>query len=199
MRAGASGALVLPQVHPPESPRFRARLPDVASRRRYQSPHRPGRRARARGIRAAPAARRAARRCVDLPQVREALIVSTCNRTELYCVTEPGHGDVDLGGWLERYHALGAGIAPRSSVTGSMRARRRAHVCGGSRDSTRWCSASRRSSASSRMPTARRRRPAATGPVLNRLFQAAFSVAKRVRTETQIGANAVSVASAAVR
>jgi glutamyl-tRNA reductase len=37
-----------------------------------------------------------------------------------------------------------------------------------------------------------------TGPVLNRLFQAAFSVAKRVRTETEIGANAVSVASAAV-
>jgi glutamyl-tRNA reductase len=37
-----------------------------------------------------------------------------------------------------------------------------------------------------------------TGPVLNRLFQAAFSVAKRVRTETKIGANAVSVASAAV-
>jgi hypothetical protein len=34
--------------------------------------------------------------------------------------------------------------------------------------------------------------------VLNRLFQATFSVAKRVRTETQIGANAVSVASAAV-
>jgi glutamyl-tRNA reductase len=34
--------------------------------------------------------------------------------------------------------------------------------------------------------------------MLNRIFQAAFSVAKRVRTETQIGANAVSVASAAV-
>ena len=38
-----------------------------------------------------------------------------------------------------------------------------------------------------------------TGPALNRLFQAAFSVAKRVRTETEIGANAVSVAYAAVR
>jgi len=37
-----------------------------------------------------------------------------------------------------------------------------------------------------------------TGPLLNQLFQSAFSVAKRVRTETQIGANAVSVASAAV-
>ena len=64
--------------------------------------------------------------------------------------------------------------------------------------STRWSSASRRSSASSRTPTARRRRRGTTGPLLNRLFQAAFSVAKRVRTETAIGANAVSVASAAV-
>ena len=30
-----------------------------------------------------------------------------------------------------------------------------------------------------------------TGPILNKLFQAAFSAAKRVRTETRIGANAV--------
>jgi hypothetical protein len=37
-----------------------------------------------------------------------------------------------------------------------------------------------------------------TGPALNKLFQAAFSAAKRVRTETRIGANAVSLASAAV-
>ena len=37
-----------------------------------------------------------------------------------------------------------------------------------------------------------------TGPSLNKLFQAAFSAAKRVRSETQIGANAVSLASAAV-
>jgi glutamyl-tRNA reductase len=37
-----------------------------------------------------------------------------------------------------------------------------------------------------------------TGPALNRLFQAAFSAAKRIRTETQIGANAVSLTSATV-
>jgi glutamyl-tRNA reductase len=37
-----------------------------------------------------------------------------------------------------------------------------------------------------------------TGPALNRLFQAAFSAAKRVRSETRIGANAVSLASATV-
>jgi glutamyl-tRNA reductase len=38
----------------------------------------------------------------------------------------------------------------------------------------------------------------ATGPYLNRLLQTTFSVAKRVRTHTRIGASAVSVASAAV-
>lgn len=37
-----------------------------------------------------------------------------------------------------------------------------------------------------------------TGPLLNKLFQAAFSAAKRVRSETRIGQNAVSIASAAV-
>jgi len=37
-----------------------------------------------------------------------------------------------------------------------------------------------------------------TGPSLNKLFQAAFSAAKRVRSETRIGENAVSLASATV-
>jgi glutamyl-tRNA reductase len=41
-------------------------------------------------------------------------------------------------------------------------------------------------------------RAGATGKVLNRLFQHTFSVAKRVRTDTAIGASAVSVAYAAV-
>src|SRR4030067_564839 len=39
----------------------------------------------------------------------------------------------------------------------------------------------------------------ATGKILNRLFQQTFSVAKQVRTDTAIGASAVSVADAAVR
>ncbi len=37
------------------------------------------------------------------------------------------------------------------------------------------------------------------GALLNRLFQTTFAVAKRVRTETAIGASAVSVASAGIR
>jgi glutamyl-tRNA reductase len=37
-----------------------------------------------------------------------------------------------------------------------------------------------------------------TGPMLNKLFQAAFAAAKRVRSETRIGANAVSLAGATI-
>jgi glutamyl-tRNA reductase len=38
-----------------------------------------------------------------------------------------------------------------------------------------------------------------SGALLNRLFQSTFAVAKRVRTETAIGASAVSVASAGIQ
>src|SRR6266851_5289117 len=37
------------------------------------------------------------------------------------------------------------------------------------------------------------------GPVLNKLFQRSFAVAKEVRSTTQVGANSVSMAAAAVK
>ena len=75
----------------------------------------------------------------------------------------------------------------------------RCAICSASpRASTRWSSASRRSSASSRSSTRRAASVGATGAVLHRWFHKAFSVAKRVRTETGIAGRAVSVSSAAV-
>ena len=44
-----------------------------------------------------------------LPAVEEGLIVSTCNRTELYCVTSPD-GLPDVRQWLSEYHRLGDAV-----------------------------------------------------------------------------------------
>jgi len=136
----------------------------------------------------------ALRELASLDPVQEAVIVSTCNRTELYCVT--GDGDAGLGEWLQRYHQLGASIHhclyrhdESQAVTHAFAVASgldsmvlgEPQILGQLKDAYR---------AAQEVGTA--------GPMLNRLFQAAFSVAKRVRTETQIGANAVSVASAAV-
>jgi glutamyl-tRNA reductase len=136
----------------------------------------------------------ALRELATLPPVQEAVIVSTCNRTEIYCVT--GSGEADLGDWLQRYHQLGSNIhhclyhlddakavAHAFSVASGLDSMvlGEPQILGQLKDAYR---------AAQDAGTA--------GPVLNRLFQTAFSVAKRVRTETQIGANAVSVASAAV-
>lgn len=125
---------------------------------------------------------------------QEGIIVSTCNRTELYCVVENGSA-ADPAAWLEQWHAqpglqehlyrlegdaavqhafqVAAGLD--SMVIGEPQ------ILGQLKDAYR---------AAQEAGTA--------GVLLNRLFQSTFAVAKRVRTETNIGANAVSVASAAV-
>jgi glutamyl-tRNA reductase len=133
----------------------------------------------------------------SLPTVHESVIVSTCNRTELYCVIEGSQQQRrQLSEWLQRYHGLGMSIdhslyhhdeheavAHTFAVASGLDSMvlGEPQILGQLKDAYRLA-----------------HEAGATGPVLNRLFQCAFSVAKRVRTETKIGANAVSVASAAV-
>jgi glutamyl-tRNA reductase len=136
----------------------------------------------------------ALRELASLPPVQEAVIVSTCNRTEIYCVTEAG--DVALGDWLQRYHQLGSSIHHCLYEYGDMRAVGHAFSVASGLDSMVLGEPQILGQLKDAYRTAQDAGTA--GPLLNRLFQAAFSVAKRVRTETQIGANAVSVASAAV-
>ena len=129
--------------------------------------------------------------------VREALIVSTCNRTELYCFSDSA--EQPLVDWLSGWHDL---TAHNLDISGSLY---RLHgtpaiqhvfavACGldslvlGEPQILGQLKTAYRAAHDQRV----------TGPYLNRLMQTAFSVAKRVRTQTRIGANAVSVASAAV-
>ena len=136
----------------------------------------------------------ALRELTSLPDVRESIIVSTCNRTELYCVTE--RGDPALGEWLQRYHQLGSSIHHCLYRHEDMRAVTHAFSVASGLDSMVLGEPQILGQLKDAYRTAQE--TGTTGPALNHLFQTAFSVAKRVRTETQIGANAVSVASAAV-
>jgi glutamyl-tRNA reductase len=131
----------------------------------------------------------------SLPEIRESVIVSTCNRTELYCVTD-GAGQGELGDWLQRYHGLGVSLHHCLYHHGEDKAVGHAFSVASGLDSMVLGEPQILGQLKDAYRVAQE--AGTTGPVLNRLFQSAFSVAKRVRTETKIGANAVSVASAAV-
>jgi glutamyl-tRNA reductase len=124
---------------------------------------------------------------------RENVIVSTCNRTELYCVIEEPAG---LRPWLEAYHGIGRSLEGSLYERHDAAAVEHAFAVASGLDSM----VLGEPQILGQLKDAYRAAQTAgtAGPLLNRLFQATFSVAKRVRTETRIGANAVSVAYAAV-
>jgi len=131
------------------------------------------------------------------PGVREAAILSTCNRTELYCSVENGAEDIPRS-WLHRHHDLAethideflyrhhdadavrhlfrVATGLESMVLGEPQ------ILGQVKDAY----AIARDARTLKAP-------------MERLFQSTFAVAKRVRADTRIGANTVSVAFTAVR
>lgn len=131
------------------------------------------------------------------PLVRGGVVLSTCNRTELYLsVEQQGNLKEQLINWLCKYHQLNP-----DDLTGSLY----------------WHlgneAVSHLMRVASGLDSLVLGEPQILGQVkkafsesqnyhslsseLERLFQKSFSVAKRIRTETEIGANAVSVAFAA--
>jgi glutamyl-tRNA reductase len=127
----------------------------------------------------------------------EVAIISTCNRTEIYCAGEiraSGHAmdwlaqTAGVPSELLRSHAytLEDGPAARhafrvasgldSMVLGE------AQILGQIKDAVRAAE-----------------QAGALGTTLNQLFQRSFAVAKEVRTATEIGAHSISMAAAAVR
>ena len=137
----------------------------------------------------------ALRDLVDRHPVEEAAIISTCNRTEVYCHTqEPGQAMHWLADYhkvktqhLEPYlykfpqegavkHAFRVASGLDSMVLGEPQ------ILGQFKDAVRTADEA-----------------GTLGVLLNKLFQRTFSVAKTVRSETEIGASTVSMASAAVR
>ncbi|MFS2167596.1 glutamyl-tRNA reductase [Variovorax sp. Varisp62] len=130
------------------------------------------------------------------PQV-EAAIISTCNRTEIYCASE--HAALDhTFGWL----AQSGGVAPallrsHAYTLQDDEAARHAFRVASGLDSMVLGEAQILGQMKDAVRAAET--AGALGSTLNQLFQRSFAVAKEVRTATEIGAHSISMAAAAVR
>jgi len=139
----------------------------------------------------------AARALTQQPGVREAAVLSTCNRTELYCAVEPGH-EHTVSRWLAEHHRLAADdLSDYLYLHRDEAAVRHLFRVATGLDSLILGEPQILGQVKSAYQGARQSGSLQAG--LERLFQHAFAVAKRVRTDTQIGAHPVSVAFAAVR
>ncbi|GAB2513748.1 glutamyl-tRNA reductase [Pseudoxanthomonas sangjuensis] len=126
-----------------------------------------------------------------LSQVDEAALLSTCNRTELYAVAD----DADaLARWLTAHAAGLDAYLYRHSDADAVR-----HLFRVATGLDSMVLGEPQILGQVKEAWALAREHGALGNRLDRLFQQSFAVAKRARTDTRIGANPVSVASAAVR
>jgi glutamyl-tRNA reductase len=137
----------------------------------------------------------ALRDLVDRNPVKEAAIISTCNRTEVYCdTTEPRQALR----WLADYHQLKTQhLEPYVYQLPREHAVKHAFRVASGLDSMVLGEPQILGQFKDAVRTAEQ--AGTLGLLLNKLFQRTFSVAKAVRSETDIGASTVSMASAAVR
>jgi glutamyl-tRNA reductase len=126
--------------------------------------------------------------------IAEVVILSTCNRTEVYW--SGSASAAELSQWLENHHGNNLNLASSLYIHQDRLAVAHAFAVASGLDSMILGEPQILGQLKDAYRVAHE--TGSTGPSLNKLFQAAFSAAKRVRSETQIGANAVSLASAAV-
>jgi glutamyl-tRNA reductase len=126
----------------------------------------------------------------------EATILSTCNRTELYCGLTHADSDNAIQWFSDSYKPSALDIGPYVYKHFGADAVRHAFRVASGLDSLVLGEPQILGQMKDAFATALN--AGATGKLLNRLFQHTFSVAKQVRTDTAIGASAVSVAYAAV-
>ncbi|HEY6872811.1 MAG TPA: glutamyl-tRNA reductase [Geobacteraceae bacterium] len=138
------------------------------------------------------------RELVELPDVTEAVIVSTCNRVELYATThDVAGGMARLKRFLADYHQIPLEtLEPHLYSHYGEAAIRHVFRVASSLDSMVVGEPQILGQIKTSYGYAAEFK--SSGIILNRFLHKAFSVAKRVRTETKIASSAVSVSFAAV-
>ena len=145
-------------------------------------------------------ARRAAAELRSRGLLEESLVLSTCNRSELYGVPPEASHEAASGltSFLSEFHSIRPDVLSvalyqhydRAAVRHLFRVSAgldslllgEAEILGQVREAYRFA-----------------HEYGATGPVLNRLFQGALETGKRVRSETELGTRPMSVAAAGVK
>ena len=132
--------------------------------------------------------------CID-----EAAIISTCNRTELYCAinSHDNNADQNIVNWFGQYHGLESSMIEshlyiyqhEETINHTMSV-----ACG--LDS--MVLGEPQIAGQMKDAFALAQKQGTLGRLLSKLFQHSFTVAKQVRTDTAIGSSPVSVAFAAV-
>lgn len=137
----------------------------------------------------------ALRDLVENGAAKEAAILSTCNRMELYCnASQPDHA-ID---WLAQYHHLSRkDLEPYLYTLPREQAVKHSFRVASGLDS--MVLGEPQILGQMKQAVRQAEEAGTLGFLLHKLFQRTFSVAKDVRTQTEIGANLVSMAAAAVR
>lgn len=131
------------------------------------------------------------------PLVQGGVVLSTCNRTELYLsVAQQENFKELLVGWLCDYHHLQPDEV-RQSLYWHLNDEAVSHLMRVASGLDSMVLGEPQILGQVKKAFADSQRGHSVSGELERLFQKSFSVAKRVRTETEIGTNAVSVAFAA--
>jgi len=129
--------------------------------------------------------------------IKEAAILSTCNRTEIYCAAEPEISE-KLPAWLAEFNELEAGaLRPHLYQYQHNEAVRHTFRVASGLDSMVLGEPQILGQMKEAVRAAGE--AGALGTLLHQLFQRTFSVAKEVRSQTAIGAHSVSMAAASVR
>ncbi len=136
--------------------------------------------------------------CADSKGGDEAAILSTCNRTELYAASNAAH-PLDAGAqFLADFHKLNyAELRPHLYMLPQHDAVRHTFRVASGLDSMVLGETQILGQIKDAIRTADE--AGGLGTYLHQLFQRSFSVAKEVRSTTEIGAHSVSMAAAAVR
>ena len=135
---------------------------------------------------------------IALPQVKEAMIISTCNRVEIYMgVEDPDEARLQVKQFISSFHSIPEGLLDKALYfhTDSAAVMHIFRVAS-SLDSMVVGEPQILGQVKDSFQLALEKK--ATGVLMNKLLKKAISVAKRVRTETKVAENAVSISFAAV-